>query len=212
MGKTKIIFATAERMTGIHIIRYLEDCGLSVALSRSVSGIERLLFQCGADIVIIDESLLPAEYFGNGLNRLTRSGKELILMLNGRNGHIIEYCSISGIKGVVSKLGEPEELVKCIKSISRGERYYSPLLFGRIAPSAGLSTNEYHSELTPRELEIYKLLKNGFTSSEIAEQLFISKRTVDGHVQHIRSKLNLHGYVHIKTYLKYNSTRRQRHF
>ena len=51
--------------------------------------------------------------------------------------------------------------------------------------------NEIFTELTERELEVLKLIANGYPNSQIAEELVISENTVKGHVSNILSKLHL---------------------
>ena len=55
----------------------------------------------------------------------------------------------------------------------------------------GAFNNSDDNLLTPREKEILKMISDGCTSSEIAEKLFLSKRTIDTHRTHLIQKLNL---------------------
>jgi non-specific serine/threonine protein kinase len=64
--------------------------------------------------------------------------------------------------------------------------------------------------LTPREWEIAELVGKGFTSKQIAEKLVVSARTVDAHVEHIRTKLGVSSRTQIAVWLVENHPRRER--
>jgi two-component system, NarL family, response regulator NreC len=91
-----------------------------------------------------------------------------------------------GAKAFVVKHAAGAELVDAIRASSRGETYINPLLGARLAaepegPPGGL---------TPREIEVLRLVAAGFTNPEIAEKLVISIRTVETHRAAIHRKLD----------------------
>ena len=91
-----------------------------------------------------------------------------------------------GAKAFVVKHAAGAELVDAIRAASRGETYVNPLLGARLAaepegPPGGL---------TPREIEVLRLVAAGFTNPEIAEKLVISIRTVETHRAAIHRKLD----------------------
>ena len=53
------------------------------------------------------------------------------------------------------------------------------------------------AKLSPRELEVARLVAEGLTNREIASRLFVSERTVDGHLEHIREKLNVNSRAQV---------------
>jgi DNA-binding NarL/FixJ family response regulator len=59
--------------------------------------------------------------------------------------------------------------------------------------------------LTPREIDVLRLIATGFTNRQIAENLSISVRTVEGHRANLMSKLNLHGRVELVRYARENN-------
>jgi two-component system response regulator NreC len=90
-----------------------------------------------------------------------------------------------GAKGFVVKHAAGKELVDAIRAAARGETFVNPQLGARLAvepegPPAGL---------TPRELEVLRLVAGGYTNPEIAERLVISIRTVETHRAAIYRKL-----------------------
>ena len=91
-----------------------------------------------------------------------------------------------GAKAFVVKHSAGSELVDAIRAAAKGETYINPVLGARLAqepegPPGGL---------TPREIEVLRLVAAGHTNPEIAEKLVISIRTVETHRAAIHRKLN----------------------
>lgn len=93
----------------------------------------------------------------------------------------------AGAAAYVLKEGAAAELVSAIRSAADGGRYVSPELAARMAvePEAGAAAPD---GLSPREVEILRLLALGHTNAEVASQLFLSIRTVESHRAHIQQK------------------------
>jgi non-specific serine/threonine protein kinase len=68
------------------------------------------------------------------------------------------------------------------------------------APQPRRATRGKSGELSPREREVAALVARGLTNREIAEQLVLSERTVDAHVEHIRDKLGVRSRAVIATW------------
>jgi two-component system response regulator NreC len=93
----------------------------------------------------------------------------------------------AGVLGYILKEAADAELVKAVRLAARGETYLQPSLGARLAaePLDG------EDELSEREVEVLRLIALGHTNAEIAEQLFLSVRTVESHRAHIQQKLRL---------------------
>jgi two-component system response regulator NreC len=94
----------------------------------------------------------------------------------------------SGALGFVLKEAADEELLEAIQLAAAGETYLNPRLGARLAaqPPAPVGPPD---DLTERELDVLRLIALGHTNAEIAEQLFLSTRTVETHRAHIQRKL-----------------------
>ena len=94
----------------------------------------------------------------------------------------------SGALGYVLKESADDELVQAVRAAAAGETYLTPRLGARMAsePPSGCP-----DDLSERELGVLRLIALGHTNAEIAEQLFLSVRTVETHRAHIQQKLSL---------------------
>jgi two-component system, NarL family, response regulator NreC len=94
----------------------------------------------------------------------------------------------AGVVGYVLKEAADDELVKAVRSAAEGKTYLQPALGARLAaePDAGPA-----DDLSGREIEVLRRIALGYTNAEIAEQLYLSIRTVESHRAHIQQKLGL---------------------
>lgn len=108
----------------------------------------------------------------------------------------------AGALGYLLKDSSPEELLRAIDHVYRGE----PSLHPAIARKLILELNEppdlplSREPLTAREMDVLKLVAQGRTNQEIGERLVISERTVSNHVSNILSKLHLANRVQAALY------------
>ena len=91
----------------------------------------------------------------------------------------------AGAKGYVLKDAPREELLDCIRRVSRGETSIPPPLLEKLA--AGMSSDA----LTGRELDVLTLLARGKSNKEIGANLYISETTVKAHLRSIFAKLDV---------------------
>lgn len=98
----------------------------------------------------------------------------------------------AGATGYLLKDASAQELFRAIEAAARGQPQLHPTVAARLmeqisAPPAA----EPASELTPRELEVLRLIARGMSNKEISRELVTSERTIKGHVSNILSKLGL---------------------
>jgi DNA-binding NarL/FixJ family response regulator len=127
----------------------------------------------------------------------------LILSMHDNEQYFFEALK-AGASGYVLKSVANRDLIEACRATMRGEPFLYPAAVRALVrdyldrASRGEATPE--DPLSPRELEVVKLIAEGFTSEEIAEQLFISKKTVDRHRANVLEKLGMRNRVELTRY------------
>jgi DNA-binding NarL/FixJ family response regulator len=107
----------------------------------------------------------------------------------------------AGASGFLLKEVRPEQLAEAVRVVAAGETLVAPAITRRLVeefvrrrpPGSGAPVEV--SELTERELEVFKLVARGLSNSEIAATLFLSEATVKTHITHVLAKLRLRDRV-----------------
>jgi two-component system, NarL family, response regulator NreC len=94
----------------------------------------------------------------------------------------------AGALGYVLKEAADDELVEAVRRAATGESYLNPRLGARMASEPPPGPPD---DLSEREVDVLRLIALGHTNTEIAEQLYLSVRTVETHRAHIQQKLDL---------------------
>jgi two-component system response regulator NreC len=103
----------------------------------------------------------------------------------------------AGAVGYVLKEAADSELVEAVRRAAANETYLNPALGARIArePPPGPP-----DDLSEREVEVLRLIALGHTNTEIAQQLYLSVRTVETHRSHIQQKLRVSSRAELVRY------------
>lgn len=103
----------------------------------------------------------------------------------------------AGVRGYVLKEAADAELVQAVRSAAVGDTYLQPTLGAKLAAGADERDGD---ELSERERDVLRLIALGHTNAEIADQLYISIRTVESHRAHIQQKLGVSSRAELVRY------------
>ncbi len=123
----------------------------------------------------------------------------------------VEKMIIAGASGYILKAASIQELTHAIKMVAQGSKYLGAdiqhVLFNKLEKKASnydasntLAMPKFEINLTKREIEILVLIAKEYTTPQIAEQLFISERTVETHRKNIFSKTKAKSIIGLSKY------------
>jgi DNA-binding NarL/FixJ family response regulator len=167
----------------------MEVCGEAATENTAVE----LIRQLCPDLVLIDISLKE----GNGIElvkriRLLNAATKMLVVSTFEESLYAERALRAGALGYLNKNESNEKLIEAIRTVLRGDRYVSAETTQRLVSQAlgkRAVMDDPLETLTDRELEVFRLIGLGVTTSAIADQLFLSTHTVDTHRENIKKKL-----------------------
>ncbi len=167
----------------------MEVCGEAATEDAAVELVKQLC----PDLVLIDISLKE----GNGIElvkrvRLLNATTKMLIVSTFQESLYAERALRAGALGYLNKQESNEKLIEAIRTVLRGDRYVSAETTQRLVSQAlgkRAITDDPLEKLTDRELEIFRLIGAGVSTSAIADQLFLSPHTVDTHRENIKKKL-----------------------
>ncbi|MGI9556368.1 MAG: response regulator [Solirubrobacterales bacterium] len=110
---------------------------------------------------------------------------EIVVLTMQNEPEFARTAMQAGVLGYVLKEAADADLVKAVRMAAVGETYLQPKLGARLAAEPDGPVDD----LTKREVEVLRLIALGHTNTEMAEQLFLSVRTIESHRAHIQQKL-----------------------
>jgi DNA-binding NarL/FixJ family response regulator len=148
------------------------------------------------DILIVDISLNGPDGLGLLKDVRMRYPELPVLILSMHDESIYaERALRAGAQGYIMKQEATEKVLVALRRILSGEIYVSERIANRMlhlyigGPSGGRPSSI--ADLTDRELEVFRLIGEGHTTRQIAEELHISVKTVESYQAHIKEKLSL---------------------
>jgi DNA-binding NarL/FixJ family response regulator len=157
------------------------------------------------DLAVLDVSMprMTGLQAAAELQRRRPELRVLILSMHDNEQYFFEALK-AGASGYVLKSAANRDLVEAIRASMRGEPFLYPAAVTALIRDyldrahSGEATRE--DPLSPRELEVVKLIAEGHTSEEIAELLVISRKTVERHRANVLEKLGMRNRVELTRY------------
>jgi DNA-binding NarL/FixJ family response regulator len=203
---TRIVIADDHALVRSGLKRVLDakpDLAVVAEAADGAEAVDKALTE-DVHLAILDVSM-PRMTGIQAAEELHRRKPELkILMLSMHDSEQFLFESLkAGASGYVLKSGADTDIVDACRTAMRGESYLYPSAMATLVRDyveRGGRGEEEFDVLTPRELEVLKLIAEANTSKEIAEKLFISIKTVDRHRQNILDKLGMRDRVELTRY------------
>jgi DNA-binding NarL/FixJ family response regulator len=123
----------------------------------------------------------------------------LMLSMHDSEQYLFEALR-AGASGYVLKTAADRDLVEAVRAAMRGEPFLYPAAVTALIRDYLVRAEAPADPLTPRELQVLKLIAEAHTSDRIAEELSISRRTVDRHRENILAKLGMRDRVELTRY------------
>ena len=154
----------------------------------AVASVEELTIDPqSADVAVLDLHLQPPGLSGApAVRHLTDKGMPVLVVSADTAGDTVLDAFDAGASGYVSKQAEPEEVRAAIQTVAEGGTYISASLAALLLRAT--RDRSARVTLSPRELDILRLLAAGERDQDIASELFISVATVRSHLDRIRDK------------------------
>jgi len=159
------------------------------------------------DVILMD-LMMPGVDGIEGTKRCLAAhpGAKVIVLTSMPDDELVVPAIRAGALSYVLKDIAAEELAETIKKAVSGQPTLHPIAAQRMMqeltapprPQAGVD------EITPREMEVLRLIAQGLSNKEIGERLFIGERTVKTHVSHLLEKLHLQDRTQLAIYALQN--------
>ena len=172
------------------LLKRHDDIEVIKCVSDGLEFIEFVKTNKEIDIVLLDITMPNLDGFGvlNELKKINPEIKPIIISMHDA-GNYITKCAKMGAYGYLIKNTDQEELVKVIRTVSKGKKYFSPEISEKMIDY--MSNNSAGENLlSKKEAEVLQLISKGNTTKEIAAILYVSKRTIETHRSNILKKLS----------------------
>lgn len=209
MAETKVILVDDHQLIrmGIKALLNSESEIEVIGEVNSAKDVFQTIDKMKPDVVLMDISLDDGDgiLLTKDIYKKYKDVKVIMLSMHVKED-FIQRSLKAGAAGYILKDSPKEELIKAIKEVANGGKYFasevSQLMVSSYVTKAGDFTNKKkkNTGLTNREVEIIRLLSDGLSNQKIAELLGISHRTVDTHRTNIMQKVKVKNVAELVKY------------
>ncbi len=166
----------------------------------------RLAAELQPDIVLMDVSMpgLSGIEATRQIREISPKTRVLAMTVHEDEG-ILREMFRAGASGFIIKRAADTELINAIRIVEQGYNYVHPAmtsaLLKDIAPDKASDT-DHKETLSPRETDVLLLLARGYTNRQIAQELNLSQRTIEGYRASLVSKLGFSSRVELMNYVE----------
>jgi two-component system response regulator NreC len=189
----------------VSVLDATDDLKVVGQASNGADAVE-LAHKLSPTVVILDVDMPGVDAFHAASHILQLRPSTAIMFLTGSDSdRAIEQALKVGALGYVVKSDDPDAIPTAIRTVARGEQYFSPKAAERVKGDA-LSmrrrkvTGTRGALISEREIEVLRYVGKGYAKKQIAEMLGISVKTVDKHVTSVMEKLDIHDRVELALY------------
>jgi len=181
-----------DRQDGMCVVAEAED---------GVAAVEMTLSQ-RPDVAILDVSMPRMTGLQAAREIKARSPGTVVLMLSMHDDERYSYEALqAGAAGFVLKRAADTDLIDAVRSAMRGDSFVAPANQAELLKEwADGGLGRPQEELTPRELEVVKLIAEAHTNRQIADVLHVSEKTVESHRANLLQKLGMRDRVELVRY------------
>jgi two-component system, NarL family, invasion response regulator UvrY len=179
-------------VSGCRALFFAGDEDITILEACDAESGERMFIAEQPDVCVFDVNLPTVSGFELARRILARaaSARIIIFSMNDDPAFAVRAIEI-GARGYVSKSADPYDLIEAIREVGNGGVYLPAAIAQRIAFAGPAAAQSPLSKLTPREVEILRLLSAGKSLSEIAWLVHASYKTIANASSIIRHKLGL---------------------
>lgn len=189
-AQIRVVIADDHRVvrTGLRMVLDAEPDIAVVAEAGDVPSAERAVRTHHPHVLVLDLNM-PGEQSLDAIPRLVAEQPDtaIVVLTMQQDPAFAREALRAGARGYVLKEAADDELVQAVRLARDGRTYLNPELGARMAAEPPPSGPP--DDLTERELEVLRLIALGHTNAEIAQQLYLSIRTVESHRAHIQQKV-----------------------
>ncbi len=182
-----------DRQQGMHVVAEAEDGIQAVELAQATH----------PDVAILDVTMPRMTGLQAAREIRARAPETSVLLLSMHDDERYFFDAVEvGANGYVLKRSADTDLIDAIQAVARGEQFVSPVT-ERAAIKEWLDSGKVdrlEDPLTPRELDVVKLIAEAYTNKQIAEALHVSEKTVESHRANVLSKLGMRDRVELVRY------------